>query len=348
MIKIAIVGTGGMANAHAASFKKIPGCKVSAICDTNKKNADDFLAHQELKVPYYADFSELLANEDIDAVTNVTPDAFHAPLSLQAIAAGKHILCEKPLATNYADAKKMAVAAKRKGVINMVNLSYRRSSAIQRAAQLVAEGKIGKVMHVDACYLQSWLSSTAWGDWRTGDSKLWRLSTAHGSGGVLGDIGVHIVDFATFPAGPVKKVHCKLQNFKKAPGNKIGKYKLDANDSAVITVEFAGGAIGTIHTSRYTTGYNNTLQLRIFGDEGAIRIDLDQSYDTLDICSGEDRHKAKWKTMKCRKTPGIYKRFIKSIKTGVNDQPDFARGAAVQKVLDACFESDKTDKTIKV
>ena len=337
-----------MANAHAASFKKIPGCKVSAICEVNKKNAADFLAHQKLNVPCYQDFAELLANEEIDAISNVTPDAFHAPLSLQAIAAGKHVLCEKPLATCYADAKKMATAAKRKGVINMVNLSYRNSSAIHRAHDLIAAGKIGQVKHVDAAYLQSWLVSKAWGNWRTGKNWLWRLSTRHGSAGVLGDIGVHIVDFASYPAGQIKKVHCKLQNFKKAPGNKIGEYKLDTNDSAVITAEFAGGAIGTIHLSRYTTGYHNCLQLRVFGDKGAIRIDLDKSKTELEICAGKDRHSAKWRTIKCRKTPSIYQRFIQSIKTGKNDQPDFARGAEIQKVLDACIQSDKMDKTIKV
>jgi predicted dehydrogenase len=348
MIKIAIVGAGGMAGAHANSFRKIPGCKITAVCDVNRKNAEEFLARQKMDVPFYEDFAELLEREDCDAVTNVTPDAFHAPLSLQAIAAGKHVLCEKPLAVNYAEAKKMAAAAKRAGVINMVNFSYRNASAIHKAARLVQAGKIGAVKHLDACYLQSWLTSTAWGDWRASDNWLWRLSTKHGSNGVLGDIGVHIVDFATYPAGGVKAVHCKLQNFKKAPGNRIGNYILDANDSAVITVELASGAIGTIHTSRYATGYRNCLQLRIFGEDGAIRIDLDKSYEQLEISAGKDRHRAVWKTIPCPKTPNIYQRFIKSIRTGKNDQPDFARGAEIQKILDACFESDKTDKTVCV
>ncbi len=348
MVKIAIVGTGGMASSHVKNFAQIPGCRISAICDIDESKAVEFAAKNELKVPIFTNFSELLEKTDCDAVTNVTPDAYHAALSIEAIEAGKHILCEKPLATCYADAKEMADIAKQKGVINMVNFSYRNSSAIHKAAQLVADGKIGTVKHLDASYLQSWLSSTVWGDWRSGKNMLWRLSTAHGSGGVLGDIGVHILDFATYPVGNVKNVHCRLKNFEKAPGNKIGEYTLDANDSAVITVEYENGCIGTIHTSRYATGYINCLQLRIFGDEGAIRINLDDSYDKLDICAGKDRHKPVWKTLHCRKTPSIYKRFIDSIKKGENDQPDFARGAEIQKFLDACIESDQTDSTIMV
>jgi predicted dehydrogenase len=348
MIKIAVVGTGGMANAHADAFKKIRGCKIVALCDVNEENIRAFKERQELDVPAFSDLGKLLDEVDCDAITNVTPDGWHAPLSIQAMEAGKHVLCEKPLATCYADAKEMADVARRKRVINMVNLSYRNSSAIHKAHEIVQAGTLGRIMHLEASYLQSWLSSTGWGDWKTSPNWLWRLSTKHGSKGVLGDVGVHILDFASYPAGNIKSVNCKLKTFRKAPRNKIGEYKLDANDSAVITVELAGGAIGTIHTSRFTTGYMNTLELRIFGEEGALRINLDEAYDRLHLCAGEDRHACKWRTVKCGRTPNMYKRFITSIQTGKNDQPDFKRGAAVQKVMDACFESDATDATIKV
>jgi len=347
MVKLAIVGTGGMANGHAATFKDIKGCKVVAACDVDGKKAQEFAERHGI-AGVYTDLGEMLASEEIDAVTNVTSDAWHAPLSLQAIAAGKHVLCEKPLATNYADAKKMATAAKRKGVINMVNLSYRNASCIHRAHDLIAQGEIGRVLHFEASYLQSWLASTAWGDWRTSPAMLWRLSQKHGSLGVLGDIGVHILDFATYPAGAVKSVDCRLKTYPKAPGEKMGDYTFDANDSAVMTLELKDGALGTIHTTRWAVGHNNSLRLRIYGDKGGIEIDLDESYDTLRICRGADIHKAQWKTMKCGKTPSNYQRFITSIRTGVNDQPDFARGAEVQKMMDACFESDRAKGPIRV
>ena len=111
------------------------------------------------KAAVFTDVDEMLGAVDIDAVSNVTSDAFHMPISLRCIAAGKHVFCEKPLAVNYPDARRMAVAAKRKGVINMVNLSYRDASAIQKAQKLIADGVIGKVMHFEASYLQSWLLS---------------------------------------------------------------------------------------------------------------------------------------------------------------------------------------------
>jgi len=326
MIKLAIVGTGGMANAHAKAFQAIRGVRLVAACD----------------------IVQLLKKADVDAIANVTPDASHAPVSLAAIRYGKHVLCEKPLATCYSDAKKMAAAARRKGVINMVNLSYRNSAAIHRAARLVRQGAIGRVMHLEASYLQGWLVGKHWGDWHSSSNWLWRLSTAHGSKGVLGDLGVHILDFASYPAGDIVSVNCRLKTFHKAEGDRIGEYVLDANDSAVITVELEGGAIGTIHTTRWATGHQNSLLLRIYGDKGGIEIDLDKSYSELRICRGKDVDKAQWKTIKCAATPNIYQRFIKSIRTGRNDQPDFARGAAIQKVMDACFESDKLGTAVKV
>lgn len=348
MIKIAIVGTGGMAGGHAEWFQsKIKGCTVVACCDVVTDRAKAFA--ERFHIPaFYTDMDEMLAKEKLDAVTNVTPDRFHAPLTLKAVAKGLHVLCEKPLATCYADARKMAEAARKKGVINMVNLSYRNSSAIHRAAQLIQDGKLGRVIHFDASYLQSWLVSKAWGDWHTGDNWGWRLSTKHGSMGVLGDIGVHIVDFATYPAGEVRNVHCRLKTFDKAPGGKLGKYELDANDSAVITVELANGALGTIHTSRWATGHLNSLKLQIHGDKGALQIDLDESYEQIKLCLGKDVDPATWKTVKVPATPNNYQRFIKSIRTGKNDQPDFARGAEVQKILDACVTSAAKQQIVRL
>jgi predicted dehydrogenase len=210
----------------------------------------------------------------------------------------------------------------------------------------VQKGALGRIMHIEASYLQSWLCSKIWGDWRTSPAFLWRLSTGHGSGGVLGDIGVHILDFATFAAGDVASLNCRLRTFHKADGDKIGEYPLDANDSAVISVEMKEGALGTIHTTRWATGHGNSLRLRVYGDEGALEVDLDKSYDTLQICRGQDVDKAAWQSLTCPKTPSNFQRFIKSIRTGENDQPDFARGAQVQKMLDACFESDKTGNKV--
>ncbi|MCJ7752424.1 MAG: Gfo/Idh/MocA family oxidoreductase, partial [Armatimonadetes bacterium] len=135
MIKIAIVGTGGMARQHAQVFQQIAGCEVVAACDVVAKRARDFAKRYDIPA-VYTDVEELLDEVPVEAVAVVTSDAAHAPVSLAAIRRGKHVFCEKPLATTYPEARKMAAAAKRKGVINMVNLSYRNAAAIHKAREL--------------------------------------------------------------------------------------------------------------------------------------------------------------------------------------------------------------------
>jgi predicted dehydrogenase len=348
MIRLAIVGTGGMANMHAEAFNKITSVKMAAVCDVDEARARSFAQRHAREAVVSTDFARLLRDVPLDAVSIVTPDHLHAPLSLQALAAGKHVLCEKPLALNYPDARRMARAAARAGVVNMVNFSYRNAPAIEAAARLVASGEIGEIVHVEASYRQSWLTSNAWGDWKTNPSWLWRLSSKHGSRGVLGDVGVHILDFATYPVGPVKSVQARLKTFVKLKGRRIGKYVLDANDSALMQVEFANGALGVIHATRWATGHLNSLLLEISGTKGALRVELDRSRDTFEVCAGSDINQAKWRTLRAAPTPHIYERFIAAIRTGVAGCPDFARGAEIQKILDGCFASDRTGRSVIV
>lgn len=337
-VRLAIIGAGGMAHRHAECFSAIAGCKLVAACDLDLERATAFA--EKFSIPeVYSDLRKLLAKAEVDAVSIVAPDRCHAPLSLQCLKAGKHVLCEKPLAESYGDARKMTAAAQKTGMVNMVNFSYRDLPCIQAVAAAIACGDIGEIRHVEASYLQAWLPSKIWGDWRTTPAWLWRLSSEHGSKGVLGDVGVHIVDFATFPAGPIKEVFCRLKAFPKAPGNRIGDYKLDANDSAVLNVEFANGALGTIHASRWIGGYANRLSLTIAGTAGTIAIDTELSTGSYRICNGEDLDKCQWREVQCPSVPTNYQRFIAAIRAGKGGEPDFARGAQVQSVLDACFLS---------
>ena len=336
-----------MAHGHAGWITRTKGVELTAVSDIDEGRAGEFAA--KFSVPrVFTDFGKLLDEAPVDAVVNVTPDAQHAPLSLQAIAAGKHVLCEKPLATTYADARKMTAAAKRKGIIHMVNLSYRNNPALQHARTMVQRGDIGTPKHFEASYLQSWLVSDAWGDWRTLPKWLWRLSTKHGSKGALGDIGVHILDMAMFVLGPMASVNCRLKTFDKIKGGRIGEYVLDANDSAVIHAEAKNGATGVVHTSRWATGHYNTLLLRAYGDQGAIVVNLDKSGSEIEVCKGRDARKAQWKTLKCPAIPRIHDRFLAGIRSGRQDQPSFEDGAAVQQVLDACFASDEAGSSVKI
>lgn len=342
-VRILVVGTGGMAKSHVEAFQAIDGVTVVAGVDTSAERLSAFNAAHGIEHGF-ASVDEALAWGEFDAVTNVTPDGVHKVTTLPFLAAGKHVMCEKPLAANYADAAEMTAAAEAAGVINMVNLTYRNVASLNKAAELIAAGAIGEVRHFEASYLQSWLTQPAWGHWDKESTWLWRLSTAHGSMGVLGDVGVHILDYATFIAGAeATDVSCRLQTFDKAEGGKIGEYTLDANDSAVMHVRLANGAIGVIHATRFASGHFNDLTLKIFGTKGGLEVKWENNISTLRGSLGEDMLTATWKDIECPDVKTNYVRFVDAIRAGEQVNPNFARGSALQKVLDLAVESDSQD-----
>lgn len=339
-VRVIILGTGGMARAHAEAYQAIDGVEIVAGIDTNADRLAAF--NEKFGIPNgFASIDEALAWGEFDAVSNVTPDAVHHRTTLPFLAAGKHVLCEKPLAANYADAIEMAEAAAKAGVVNMVNLSYRNVPALMEAARMVAAGDIGEVRHFEAAYLQSWLTQPAWGDWKTEEQWLWRLSTAHGSMGVLGDVGVHIIDYASFAAGAApKSVSCRLTTFDKAEGGRIGDYVLDANDSFNMHLSLENGAVGVIHATRMASGHFNDLTLRLFGTKGGLEVRFEKEVSLLRASVGDDMLTATWRDVDCPPVDLNYARFVAAIREGKQVDPDFARGAALQKVLDLAVDSD--------
>ncbi len=338
-VRLLILGTGGMAKNHAEHFAAIPGVTLVGGVDTRPEPLAAFQATHG--IPHgFASLAEALAWGEFDAVTNVTPDAAHHATTLPLLAAGKHVLCEKPLATNAAHAEEMVEAARKAGVVNMVNLSYRNVAALQKAAEMVREGAIGEIRHFEASYLQSWLTQPAWGQWDREPQWLWRLSTAHGSKGVLGDVGIHILDFATFIAGvEAICISCLLHTFDKAPGGRIGDYVLDANDSATMQLRLANGALGTVAATRFATGHLNDLRLRLYGLTGGLEVSFEKAESRLRACLGADVQTAVWHEVDCPPVPTIYQRFIDAIRGEAVAEPDFARGAALQRLLDRAVDS---------
>jgi len=339
-VRILIVGTGGMAETHAKAFADIDGAQVVAGVDTRPENLAAF--QKMFSVEHgFASVQEALAWGQFDAVSNVTPDAVHHRTTLPLLAAGKHVLCEKPLAANHANADAMAQAAADAGVVNMVNLTYRNVAALIEAERMIASGAIGEVRHFQAAYLQSWLTQPAWGHWDREDQWLWRLSSAHGSMGVLGDVGVHIVDFATFAAGLAPTdVSCRLTTFDKAPGGKIGAYTLDANDSFEMMLRLENGATGVVHASRMASGHLNDLSLRIFGTKGGLEVLSASHSSSLRACLGDQLETGAWHDVTCPPVLTNYARFVEAVQSAVPVTPDFARGAALQRVLDLAVVSD--------
>jgi predicted dehydrogenase len=344
MLNIGIIGTGGMAAAHANAYQAVKGVKITSCCDIFEDKAKAFAEKFQIG-RWYGDFKRMLAEEKLDGVSIVSTDATHAKISIAALERGIPVLCEKPMAVTVTEAEEMLKAAKKAGVISMINFSKRNSSGLQAAKKHIAQGKIGRIMHVDAQYLQSWLTTKHWGDWRTGSAWLWRLSTRHGSGGVLGDIGCHIYDMAGFLCGDIEDIYCALKTYPKAKGDKIGEYVLDANDSFVSTVTFKNGALGTVHCSRWATGHCNREYICVYGDKGAVEVDFEKG---MSLYRRYDSASDVWETIGCKRTPSNYERFIAAIKTGKNDASDFENGIKIQKYLHASFVSDKMGKPVKL
>ncbi len=341
-IRLLVVGTGGMARAHVEAFSAIDGVEIVAGIDRDANRLATFCDEHGIEKRFQS-VDEALEWGEFDAVTNVTPDAVHCVTTLPFLEAKKHVLCEKPLAVTHADASRMAEAATNAGVVNMVNLTYRNGPAMQTAAKMVASGEIGEVRHFDASYLQSWLTQDAWGKWDEEEQWLWRLSSAHGSKGVLGDVGVHILDYATHVAGSaVASVSCRLKTFDKAPGNRIDDYVLDANDSCMMHLELANGATGVLHASRFASGHINDLSLSIYGDKGGLEVRATHGVNTLRASTGEDLLEGVWRDVEIPESePWVFERFISAIRGEGQMDPDFARGADLQKVLDLAVESDE-------
>jgi predicted dehydrogenase len=347
-MRLLILGTGGMANSHAKAFADIDGVDLVAAVDVDLARARAFAETHGI-ANIFSSLEEAITWGGFDAVANVTPDKAHHPTTLALIAVGKHVFCEKPLAEDYAKADEMATAAEKSGLVNMVNLTYRNVAPLQKARQMVLAGEIGTVRHIEASYLQSWLVSKAWGDWATESKWLWRLSTKHGSNGVLGDVGIHILDFASYGAGSdVERISARLKTFHKAPGNKIGEYDLDANDSFTMTAEFANGAVGVIHASRWATGHLNELRLRMHGDKGAIEVIHTPDGSTLRACLAGNVDKGIWKDVAAGVVPTNYRRFADAVASGISGDPGFRHAAGLQKVLDLAIVSGEKRREMAI
>ncbi|MFF5455121.1 Gfo/Idh/MocA family protein [Streptomyces sp. NPDC012950] len=231
------------------------------------------------------DWRALIARDDVHLVDVCTPGDSHAEIAVAALEAGKHVLCEKPLANSVAEAEAMAAAAARageRGQVAMVGFNYRRVPALAHARRLVAEGRLGALRHVRLSYLQDWLVDP--------DFPLtWRLEREHAGSGALGDLGAHIVDLAQYLAGePLVGVSAQLETFVRerpllagvsagphASGG-TGHGPVTVDDAAVFTGRLASGALATFEASRMAPGRKNALRLEINGERGSLAFDLER------------------------------------------------------------------------
>ncbi len=345
MTRIGVIGTGKMAQAHIKAFKSLKGVKVPCCCDVIGDRVNAF-ADQWGIPKRYTNYKSMVEAEKLDGITIVAPDSVHATISIDLLEMGVPVLCEKPMANSLEQAQNMLRTARGSGIVNMVNYSKRNSSGLQGAHELIESGGIGCIMHVEASYLQSWITSSEKGDWRTDDHWLWRLSKKDGGLGTLGDIGSHIYDMASFLCGDIDEIYCRLENYDKGiEGNRIGAYTLDANDSMVSTVKFRCGALGTIHATRWASGYWNREFIRVYGDKGTAEVDFEKA---VDACRRYSNKRGEWETVPCGSTPSNYERFVRAIRTGQRDGSDFENGYKIQSYLHFSLLSDSQRRPVEV
>lgn len=340
-MRLVVLGTGGMAKSHVEGFTGIEGVEIVAGVDTNTDNLARFCDTHDID-HRFTTLQDAITWGKFDAACNVTPDGAHYPTTMELLAAGKHVFCEKPLATNHAHAEEMAHAAQTGRLVNMVNLTYRNVPALQKAREVISSGVLGDIRHFEASYLQSWLTQSAWGEWDKEHQWLWRLSTAHGSHGVLGDIGIHILDFACYASGlNITEVSARLKTFDKAPGNRIDDYVLDANDSFTMQVATDADAIGVVHASRFASGHLNELRLRLYGTHGGLNVTNNGETGTLSLCKSPDLATATWQDIPLEPVRTNYQKFASAVMSGGPQDPDFAHAARLQAVLDGARASDE-------
>jgi len=348
MKRLLLLGAGGIAAHHVEEFGQIPECAIVGCVDRLPGRAEAFAAKSAIPRSF-EDLAEAIEWGAFDAAINCTPDGVHKATTLALIEAGKHVFCEKPLAPNFADAIAMTEAAESAGLVNMVNLTYRNSPALQQARKMVEAGAIGRLRHIEAAYRQSWLVSKAWGDALVEPQWLWRQSTAHGSTGVLGDVGIHILDFASFGAADdFVSVTADLVTFPKVEGNRVGDYVLDANDSVALTARMRSGALATVVATRFATGHANDLSLSLHGTKGGLKVETDGQASKLLVSLGEDVDQAAWREVETPPVRRNARRFADALLFGVNGDPSFRQAADMQKLIDAAFASSATGRTVSL
>jgi predicted dehydrogenase len=288
-VNVGLIGYAFMGKAHSNALKDVdfffPDVKLKpvrkAICGRTESAVRE-AAERFGWESYETDWRKLVRREDIDVVDIVTPGNAHAEQVVGAAEAGKHIICEKPIATTLADAKRMAAAVQKAGVRSFVMFNYRRVPAIAFARELVKAGEIGEVYHFRAFYLQDWITDPEF-------PLVWRLEKKKAGSGSLGDIGSHIIDMAQFLVGDISEVVGTMKTFikerpilKGAMGimagrtrgpKKMGKVTVD--DAAAFIANFANGAIGTFEATRFATGRKNFNGFELYGSKGSICFDFD-------------------------------------------------------------------------
>jgi predicted dehydrogenase len=364
-LNIGMVGYGFMGRTHSNGY-----CQANhffdleykpvlkAVCARNKDKAQAF-ADQWGYESVETDWRELIKRDDIDAIDVCTPNNLHKEISIAAAEAGKMVLCEKPLAMNTADGEEMCEAIEKAGVANMVWYNYRRVPAVTLAKQLIDEGRLGKIFHYRANFLQDWTINA---DVPQGGAATWRLDAEAAGSGVTGDLLAHCIDTAIWLNGLITDVSAMAETFvKERVHAETGeKQAVTIDDACQFHCHFENGSLGLFESTRYARGHKALYTFEINGEHASIRWDLHdlqrleyfdhrddsivRGWRSVHVSDGDQPYMGHWWV------PGLnigYEHtfihqvadFLKSLETGEPIEPSFRTALETQKICDAVLAS---------
>jgi predicted dehydrogenase len=377
-LNVAMIGSGFMGKAHALAYANMPihfhpapaiphRAVVVDVTDALAEQARDRLGFDEAS----ADWRAVVERDDIDIVDICTPNDSHAEIAIAAARAGKHIICEKPLARSVAEATGMVRAAEEAGITHQVAFNYRHTPAIQFAKQLIDDGRIGEVLSFRGHYMQDWSA-----DPNTPSS--WRFSRATAGSGALGDIGTHILDAARFLLGDIEAVTAIAKTHvterprtssafdQLAAGDKSGageRVPVDVDDAVYGLLRFRSGVVGTLEATRNAYGRKNHLGFEIQGTLGTLVFDYERLGELQVMLAEDPPHLQGFRTIqtgpfqpygdKLWPVAGLgigylevkaieCHAFISAVAEGRQASPSFVDGLAIECVAEALLDSAET------
>ena len=375
-LRVAMIGHGFMGAAHSQGWRTAPRVfglpaepEMAVIVGRNPETVAES-APKWGWAEWATDWREVISRDDIDIIDIVTPGDSHAEIAIAALDAGKHVLCEKPLANTVEEAEAMADAAARaaaRGIRAMVGFTYRRVPAVTFLRDLIAQGAVGRIAQVRASYRQDWLVDPEM-------PLAWRLQKEHAGSGALGDIGAHAIDLAQFVTGlklervsgvvdTIVKQRPLLGSGSGLSGTATAGYgEVTVDDVAIFTGRFDNGVLGSFEATRFATGRKNALSIEVSGDTGALAFDLEdlntlsfydrtkpnqtQGFTRILVTEAEHPYVGAW-------WPAGHmlgyehgfshqvKDLVEAIVEGVDPHPTFAEGLQVQRVLAAVEQSSE-------
>ncbi len=365
-LRIGLIGCGFMGRTHSNAYNRIanffPNLEyhpvLKAVCSRSQEKVSAF-ADQWGYESFATDWKNVISRNDIDAIDICTPNDTHAEIAIAAAAAGKMVLTEKPLARNLAEAQQMVDAVEKAGVKNTVWYNYRRIPAVTLAKQIIDSGKLGKIFHYRANFLQDWTINA---DLPQGGEALWRMDADVAGSGVTGDLLAHCIDTAIWLNGGIKDVSAVTETFIKERVHQLtGKVqKVSIDDACIFHCHFNNDSLGLFESTRYARGHKALYTFEINGEHASIRWDLhdlnrleyfDHADDSIvrgwrsvHVTDGDQPYMDKWWV------PGLsigYEHsfvhqaadFLKSLETGEPCSPTFKEALETQKVCEAVLDS---------